>query len=114
MKFIIDERKQNTLFDSVDYIENGEAQYQIKEGCFYDYEIVDPENKNDFYLLKSDFILPNIRKPYMGTISPNVYVGTISFELYNNNSTESVGKIQLEVRSVKVSTELIIVLCLKA
>lgn len=101
LKFIIDERKQNTLFDSVDYIENGEAQYQIKEGCFYDYEIVDPENKNDFYLLKSDFILPNIRKPYMGTISPNVYVGTISFELYNNNSTESVGKIQLEVRSVK-------------
>jgi predicted component of viral defense system (DUF524 family) len=101
LKLIIDERKQNTLFDSVDYIENGEAQYQIKEGCFYDYEIVDPENINDFYLLKSDFILPNIRKPYIGTISPNVYVGTISFELYNNNSSESVGKIQLEVRSVK-------------
>ena len=56
LKLIIDERKQNSLFDSVDYAENGEAQYQIKEGCFYDYEIVDSENKNDYYFLKSDFI----------------------------------------------------------
>lgn len=101
LKLIIDERKQNTLFDSVDYAENGEAQYQIKEGCFYDYEIVDSENKNDYYFLKSDFIQPNIRKPYIGTISPNIYVGTLCFDLFNASSSEFVSKIHLEVQSVK-------------
>lgn len=101
LKLIIDERKQNSLFDSVDYAENGEAQYQIKEGYFYDYEIVDSENKNDYYFLKSDFIQPNIRKPYIGTISPNIYVGTLYFDLFNASSSESVCKIHLEVQSVK-------------
>jgi predicted component of viral defense system (DUF524 family) len=101
LKLIIDERKQNTLFDSIDSIANGEAQIQIKEGCFYDYEIVDSENINDHYFLKTDFLQPNIRKPYIGTIAPNIYVGTLGIDLYNTNSSEGVGKIKLEVRSVK-------------
>lgn len=97
LRLIIDERKQNTLFDSTDYIENGESRYQIKEGCFYDYEITD----HDFYFLKSDFIQPNIRKPFIGTITPNIYVGTLSFDLFKIGSSESIDKIQLEVHSVK-------------
>ena len=97
LRLIIDERKQNSLFDSNDYTEYGEAQYQIKEGCFYDYEI----NDSDFYFLKSDFIQPNIRKPFIGTITPNIYVGTLSFDLFKIGCSESVDKIQLEVHSVK-------------
>ena len=94
LKLIIDERKQNTLFDAIDCIENGEAQIQINEGCFYDYEIVDPENKNEYYFLKTDFVQPNVRKPYIGTIAPNIYVGTLGFDLFNTNNSESVNKIK--------------------
>ncbi|WP_396187586.1 DUF2357 domain-containing protein [Flavobacterium sp.] len=101
LKLIIDERKQNTLFDSIDFIENGEAQIQINEGCFYDYEIFDPEDKNEYYFLKTDFVQPNVRKPYIGTIAPNTYVGTLGFDLFNANNSESFNKIKLEVRSVK-------------
>jgi predicted component of viral defense system (DUF524 family) len=97
LRLIIDERKQNSLFDSNEHTEYGEAQYQIKEGCYYDYEI----NDSDFYFLKSDIIQPNIRKPFIGTITPNIYVGTLSFDLFKIGNSESVDKIKLEVQSVK-------------
>ena len=95
----IDERTQNTLFNAVDnWFVNGEAQYQIKEGCTYDYEFNDP----DFYFEKTDYVQPNMRNPHRGFISPNIYVGTLSFNLLKVNNKESVGKIKVEVQSVKL------------
>jgi hypothetical protein len=31
------------LFDFIDAEKEGECRYQLKEGCFYDYEFSDPE-----------------------------------------------------------------------
>ena len=82
LELIIDERKEKTLFISNDWIDEGEAQYQIKEGCFYEYELFDKENKNEYFFSKSDFLQPNRRKPHLGIITPNIYVGTLTLDLF--------------------------------
>ena len=101
LKLIIDERKDKTLFISNDWMAEGESQYQIKEGCFYEYEIIDEENKNEYFFLKSDFLQPNIRKPHLGIIAPNIYVGTLTLDLFKTQNDLPVGKIKIEVQSVK-------------
>ena len=101
LKLIIDARKDNTLFISNDWYVEGEAQYQIKEGCFYEYELIDEANKNEYFFLKSDFLQPNIRKPHLGIIAPNIYVGTLTLDLFKTQNDLPVGKIKLEVQSIK-------------
>lgn len=101
LSLIIDERKRNTLFDTIDAADNGEARYQITEGCFYDYELFDKENENEYFFNKTDYTQPNIRKPFLGVIAPNIYVGTLSVELYKKGVVDAVEKIKLEVCSVK-------------
>jgi predicted component of viral defense system (DUF524 family) len=100
LKLILDERKENTLFDAVEnWEENGEAQYQLREGCTYEYEFTD----STCYFNKSDYIFPNIRNKHRGTISPNNYVGTLGFDVYENDINTALGKFKLEVQSVKLS-----------
>ena len=101
LKLIIDERKEKTLFISNDWIDEGEAQYQIKEGCFYEYELFDEENKNEYFFTKSDFLQPNRRKPHLGIITPNIYVGTLTLDLFKSQNDLPVGNIKIEVQSVK-------------
>ena len=101
LKLIIDARKENTLFISNDWYTEGEAQYQIKEGCFYEYELIDEANKNEYFFLKSDILQPNIRKPHIGIIAPNIYVGTLTLDLFKTQNDLPVGKIKLEVQSIK-------------
>ena len=97
LELIIDERTANSLFDCEDASLKGEVRYQITEGCFYDYEFTDPA----FYFSKTDFLQPNIRKPYMGIISPNIYVGTLTLQVFNSERPDWSGSVRLEVRSVK-------------
>jgi len=47
-------------------IENGEAQYQIMEGCFYEYKIT-----NGFTLENSEIVKPSGLIESTGRISPN-------------------------------------------
>lgn len=97
LELIIDERTANSLFDCEDASLQGEARYQISEGCFYDYEFTDPA----FYFPKTDYLQPNIRKPYMGIISPNIYVGTLTLQVFNTKSPDWSGTVRLEVQSKK-------------
>ncbi|MBI9034966.1 MAG: DUF2357 domain-containing protein [Bacteroidales bacterium] len=99
LKFYIDARKSNTLFDIEDAFENNEAQYQLIEGCFYDCGLVYKYDK--YKLQKSDYIQPYIRNPHIGSISPNIYVGTLEIEIISKESEEAVGKVEVEVRSIK-------------
>jgi len=97
LKLIIDERNENTFFDCDDALTKGEARYQMIEGCFYDYEFTDP----DYYFVKTDYIQPNTRKPYMGVISPNIYVGTLTLQISKMEEPDWKGFIKLEVQSIK-------------
>lgn len=75
-------------------LENGEAQYQIKEGCFYEYKITD-----GYTLEKSDIVNPSGLTRSSGRISPNIYVGTLEIGIIDSENNR--GTVNLEVLSVK-------------
>ncbi len=97
---IITERRAATLYDGGESAtENNEARYQLIEGCYYDYELSDSR-----YVLAdpySSIVLPHKRKPHLGTIAPNIYVGTLEIPLKDTETGETVENIQLEVQSLK-------------
>jgi predicted component of viral defense system (DUF524 family) len=97
LSLTIDAKKPDTLFDIIDAEREGECRYQLKEGCFYDYEFSDPK----YAFKKTDFIQPHSRKPHVGVVSPNIYVGGLTFEIVNLKESGKGDKIKLEVQSVK-------------
>ncbi|MBL7754242.1 MAG: DUF2357 domain-containing protein [Chitinophagaceae bacterium] len=99
LSLTINERNPSTLFIAEDAYEQGEAIHQLKEGCFYDYELSSPE-----YYLEDPFdhiIQPHKRVPHIGRIAPNIYVGTLEISVHKKGHSEPVGKVALEVQSVK-------------
>jgi len=99
LSLTINERSANTLFVAEDAEENNEAMYQLKEGCFYDYELSSPE-----YLLADPFdniVQPHKRVSHIGRIVPNIYVGTLEIPVYRKGELHPAGKMQLEVQSIK-------------
>lgn len=99
LSLIINERSPHSLFVAEDAIEHGEAKYQLKEGCFYDYELSIPD-----YSLSDPFdniIQPHKRIHYIGRIAPNIYVGTLEIPLCKKGETNPIEIVRLEVQSVK-------------
>ena len=95
LQLTIDARIDDTLFVVSDAEENGEAQYQLVEGFMYDYEL----NNQHFTLITDQIVQPHSRKKYRGTISPNIYVGTLTLPVSRDG--KEIGNALLEVRSVK-------------
>jgi len=98
LELTIDEKKENTLFDFENAELEGEARYQLKEGCFYDYEFSD----SNYIFKKTEYIQPHSRNQHIGVIAPNVYVGTLTLVIIKKDANENAFKIQLEVQSVKL------------
>jgi hypothetical protein len=89
----------NTLFETEDAEENGEARYQLREGCFYDYEL-----SNSEYFLRDPFdniVQPHKRISHIGRIAPNIYVGTLEIPIFRKGEMDPAAKIHLEVQSIK-------------
>ena len=86
----------DTLFNVIDAAENNEAQYQIVEGCFYQYKLT-----KGFFLKASEVIEVSNFNQSEGRISPNFYVGTLSIPVIENGIEK--GLFNLEVQSVKTS-----------
>ena len=95
LKLLIDERKKNSLFIVDDAADNNEAKHQLVEGFFYDFEF----NDKDYYLKKDQIVQPHSRNKHVGTISPNIYVGTLSLPVFHDE--KEIGNAHLEVQSVK-------------
>lgn len=96
----IDARRAQSLFDATtDAEQNNEAQYQLVEGCFYDYEI----NDSRFILgdIGENIVQQHKRHPNLGTIAPNIFVGTLSVPVLDKNTLQECAKVHLEVQSVK-------------
>ncbi|WP_255069552.1 DUF2357 domain-containing protein [Lacihabitans sp. LS3-19] len=85
------------MFDFNNAEEEGECRYQLKEGYFYDYEF----SKPNYVFKNTDYIQPHSRNKHIGVISPNIYVGALSFEIFHADKPEQFYKIKLEVQSVK-------------
>jgi hypothetical protein len=94
---IYGEGSDTTIFEVEDAVENGEAQFQIQEGCFYEYKISD-----NFRLKTSEIVSQSKINPCTGRISPNIYVGTLSLDILNARG-EKCSEIKLEVQSKKTT-----------
>lgn len=103
LELVIDSRKPKTLFDTPDYERFGESRYQLVEGCFYDYELrYKGSSKTPAYEFTANgYVVPHSRKKQVGSIAPNIYVGTLPLKLIHPGKTAEYHEIPLEVRSVK-------------
>ncbi|KAA5534512.1 DUF2357 domain-containing protein [Taibaiella lutea] len=81
--------------DAAEAFENGEAEIQIKEGLSYEYQLESGYSFDSHELIKTSRSNSN-----SGRIVPNIYVGTISFDILNEER-QKCGVLKLEVRSVK-------------
>ena len=93
----IDAKKPDSLFDFNNAEQEGECRYQLKEGHFYDYEF----SKPNYVFKNTDYIQPHSRNKHLGVISPNIYVGALTFEILKTEESNKAYKIKLEVQSVK-------------
>jgi predicted component of viral defense system (DUF524 family) len=97
LQLTIDAKVDNTLFILSDALENGEAEHQLVEGFSYDYEL----NSIQYSIAKNQIVQPHTRKNYLGTISPNIFVGTLLLPILKDE--KEIGSAALEVRSVKAA-----------
>jgi predicted component of viral defense system (DUF524 family) len=95
LKLVIDEKVASTLFDCNDAEMHGEARFQMVEGFSYDYEF----NDSRYTIAKDQIVQPHSRKKHLGTISPNIYVGTLALPILKEDKER--GNAFVEVRSVK-------------
>lgn len=108
LRLWIDARRPDSLFDAEEKAaENNEARYQLVEGCYYDYQLGFPGDNNQFDLryilgdIGENIIRQHKRTSNLGTITPNIFVGTLSIPLLNKHTSEELCKIELEVQSIK-------------
>lgn len=87
----------NTTCEAPDAIENGEAQFQLYEGKYYEYEL---DNK-EYTLETSEVVSQSRVSSSTGRIAPNIYVGTLTIGLLLKTTGERTGEVKLEVRSMK-------------
>lgn len=100
LRLWIDARRPDSLFDAEENAaENNEARYQLVEGCYYDYQLSD----SGYVLgdIGENIIQQHKRTANLGTIVPNIFVGTLSIPLLDKHTSEELCKIELEVQSVK-------------
>ena len=98
----IDAKKETDIEIDENNQYTNEPQYQIKEGCFYDYEF----SNKDYRLTCNDqenIIQKRARNEHIGRISPNIFVGTLSLEIFNTNEPNKKWEQKLEVQSTKTS-----------
>lgn len=100
LRLWIDARIPDTLFDAESSAqEHNEARFQLVEGFVYDYELSD-----SIYELNDtgeNIIQKHTRITNLGTIAPNIYVGTLSIPLLKKETQQECCKIELEVQSLK-------------
>lgn len=100
LRLWIDARRPDSLFDAQENAsEHNEARFQLVEGCYYDFQISDPE----FILgdVGENIIQQHKRTTNLGTIAPNIFVGTLSIPLLEKGSYQERCKVELEVQSIK-------------
>lgn len=93
-------KSRNSLFDAeLSAVENNEARYQLVEGCFYDYKL----SSNQFILdyNEHNIIFQHKLEPHLGTISPNIFTGTLSISIKDITTSKELGTVELEVQSTK-------------
>lgn len=104
----IDAQKKGDIeVDTTNFYEH-EPNYQLKEGCFYDFEFSHKKENiaKNYRLLCSDqsnIVKNRKRKEYIGVIAPNIFVGTLTLQILSTENPKIKWNLQLEVQSKKTS-----------
>lgn len=101
------QKKGDIEVDTNNYYEH-EPIYQLKEGCFYDFEFSHEKEKlsKNYRLFCSDqsnIVKNRKRKEYIGVIAPNIFVGTLTLQILNIENPDKKWDLQLEIQSKKTS-----------
>jgi len=96
-----DSEKSLKQISEEDSMLNGEAIYQLVEGCSYEYAFSNPKYR---FNPESENPIVSISKfnSHHGRLNPNIYVGTTSLEIVDKESN-SKGILNLEIQSIKSS-----------
>ncbi|GIL24743.1 MAG: hypothetical protein BroJett042_32560 [Bacteroidota bacterium] len=100
LRLYLDAKRPDSLFDAEESNEeNNEARFQLVERFSYDFQISNPR----FILgdIGENIIQPHKRTPNLGTIAPNIFVGTLSIPLIEKETNQQLGIVNLEVQSIK-------------
>lgn len=91
------------IIDLFEAIENSESKYQIFEGSSYEYHF----NKESYQLktLISGIVIPSKTHTSSGRIVPNIYVGSLGFEIVDTAINQTVYRLDLEVLATKFNKE---------
>ena len=85
----IDAQKKGDIeVDTTNFYEH-EPTYQLKEGCYYDFEFSHKTKAEHFRILCSDqsnIVKNRKRKEYIGVIAPNIFVGTLTLQILNTEN----------------------------
>lgn len=98
----IDAKNSGDIENDEDNQYSHEPQFQLKEGRYYDYEFSD----KSYRLTCSDqknIVQKRARNEHIGRISPNIFVGTLSLEIFNKKEPDIKWEQKLEVQSTKTS-----------
>jgi predicted component of viral defense system (DUF524 family) len=101
LKLYIDAVRESDIEINEDNRYSHEPFYQIKEGRFYDYEF----SAIDYRLRCRDaenIVQQRARSAHVGRIAPNIYVGTLSLDIFNVDRPDKIWVQKLEVQSIKV------------
>jgi predicted component of viral defense system (DUF524 family) len=102
---IVAQKKGDIEIDTNNYYEH-EPAYQLKEGCFYDFDFSHNINAEKYRLICSDqtnIVISRKRKEHIGVIAPNIFVGTLTLQIFNIKNPDKKWDLQLEVQSKKTS-----------
>lgn len=108
LSLFIDAQKKGDIEEDTTNFYEHEPTYQLKEGCFYDFEFShNQENQEKNYRLfcsdQSNIVKNRKRKEHIGVISPNIFVGTLTLQILNTENPNKNWDLQLEVQSKKTS-----------
>lgn len=84
------------LIDEAEAFQNGESQYQLQEGSFYEYIV-----SKGYALETSRIVSQSKANKSSGRINTNIFVGTLIIPLLHEEDQRSCSKVSLEVRSTK-------------
>lgn len=102
---IVAQNKGDIEVDTNNYYEH-EPPYQLKEGCFYDFDFSHKTNAEKYRLICSDqtnIVKSRKKKGHIGVIAPNIFVGTLTLQIFNIVNPEKKWDLKLEVQSKKTS-----------
>lgn len=92
-----DKRKSLFKLEESEASQYGESRFQIVEGCSYEYYF----EKGKYKLVADEIISVSKRDKSAGRIVPNIYVGRLPLQVFDCETDETVGVVELEVQSIK-------------